>query len=139
MLSVLVGLNIGVATFETLWVATCFHQLFEGVTVGTSTVVWLAEKSLLVAIGYSFTTLLGMVLGMALSSSYSDTSVTALWVGGTLDAVGILVDTGLVEVAHISVPDLLYKTLAIRASTFVSLWLGAGAMAIVGYWTLAVT
>ncbi|KAF0694321.1 Aste57867_14795 [Aphanomyces stellatus] len=143
--SVIIGLNLGVATgaaFTTLLVALCFHQFFEGVAVGSSAVSAFksARNSIYTAIGYSFTTPLGIVLGIAINSSYSDTSSASLWVRGTLDAIagGILVYTGLVELLTYQYTinqEFHDKSRVVRALNYIFLWLGAGAMAVVGYWT----
>ncbi|KAF0694320.1 Aste57867_14794 [Aphanomyces stellatus] len=142
--SFIIGLDLGVATgssFNTLLVAISFHQFFEGVAVGSSAVSAFTStrSSVLTAIGYSLTTPLGMALGVAISSSYSDTSSASLWVRGTLDAIagGILVYTGLVELLTYQYTinqEFHAKPMSMRSLAYLFLWLGAGAMAIVGYW-----
>ncbi|KAF0700544.1 hypothetical protein As57867_008916, partial [Aphanomyces stellatus] len=66
--SVIIGLNLGVATgttFNTLLVALSFHQFFEGVAVGTSSVSAFSSvrTSIYTAIGFSLTTPIGIAIG----------------------------------------------------------------------------
>ncbi|KAF0694323.1 hypothetical protein As57867_014742, partial [Aphanomyces stellatus] len=127
---------------NTLLVALSFHQFFEGVAVGTSSVSAFSSvrTSIYTAIGFSLTTPIGIAIGMAINGSYSDTSSASLWVRGTLDAIagGILVYTGLVELLTYQYTinqEFHDKTQSTRSLTYVFLWLGAAAMAGVGYWT----
>ncbi|KAF0719396.1 Aste57867_1068 [Aphanomyces stellatus] len=99
-----IGLNLGVATgksFNTLLIAISFHQFFEGVAVGSSAVSAFTtlRSSVYTALGFSLATPFGMIVGIAINSTYSETSTAALWVRGTMDAVsgGILICTSLVE------------------------------------------
>ncbi|OQR84815.1 Zinc (Zn2)-Iron (Fe2) Permease (ZIP) Family [Achlya hypogyna] len=142
--SVIVGVELGVSSgdeFPTLIVAICFHQFFEGVAVGSSALSAFSDmKTLsLSAFAYALTTPLGVVIGILISSSYSDTSPTALWVKGTFDAIagGILVYTGIVELItyHYTInPDFHKKTFTGRGLNYMCLYLGSAAMAIIGKW-----
>ncbi|KAF0700543.1 Aste57867_8950 [Aphanomyces stellatus] len=142
--SFIIGLNLGVATgssFNTLWIAITFHQFFEGVAVGSSALSAFTtlRSSIYTALAYSLTTPLGMALGVAINSSYSDTSTMSLWVRGIMDAItgGILVYTGLVELLTYQYTinaDFHDKSLSMRACTYACLCLGASAMALIGYW-----
>ncbi|CAK4163339.1 unnamed protein product [Aphanomyces euteiches] len=142
--SVIIGLNLGVVTgnsFTTLLTALCFHQFFEGVAVGSSAVSAFSSVRTAVstAVAFSLTTPLGIVVGIGINSSYSETSTTSLWVRGTLDAIagGILIYTGLVELLTYQYtinPEFHTKSTGLRWLNYLFLWLGAGAMAVVGYW-----
>ncbi|OQR91128.1 Zinc (Zn2)-Iron (Fe2) Permease (ZIP) Family [Achlya hypogyna] len=143
--SVIIGLELGVAsggTFTTLLIALCFHQFFEGVAVGTSAVSAFTsiKASVFTALGYSLTTPAGVVIGILVAGSYSETSVVSLWVRGSLDAVagGILVYTGLVELMTYQYtinPEFHAKSLWGRSFNYTALYLGSAAMAVVGLYT----
>ncbi|KDO20023.1 hypothetical protein SPRG_14171 [Saprolegnia parasitica CBS 223.65] len=140
--SVIIGFELGVtsgATFTTLLIALCFHQFFEGIAVGTSAVSAFTSlrASLLTAVGYSITTPLGILAGILVSGSYSETSTVSLWVRGVLDAVagGILVYTGLVELLtyqYTISPEFHARPTWGRTFNYTALYLGSAAMAVVG-------
>ncbi|KAF4028734.1 ZIP Zinc transporter [Phytophthora infestans] len=142
--SVIIGLGLGVTTgsdFKTLLAALCFHQFFEGVAIGTSALSSLESKSKLFMVNFAFaiTTPIGQVIGIGIRSTYSDSSTTALWVQGILDCVagGILLYTGLVELLTYNMTtngQFLSRPAAQRFTLYISLWLGAGLMALIGKW-----
>ncbi|CAK4642164.1 unnamed protein product [Aphanomyces euteiches] len=142
--SVIVGLEMGVATgtsLKTLLIAICFHQFFEGIAVGSSAVSAFstARSSILTAIMFSLSTPIGIAIGIGVNSTYSETSVTSLWVRGTMDAVagGILIYTSIVELLtylYTINPEFHAKSSGLRSLNYLFLWLGAAAMAIVGKW-----
>ncbi|KAG3179332.1 hypothetical protein PC128_g16004 [Phytophthora cactorum] len=142
--SVIIGLDLGVTTgseFNTLLAALCFHQFFEGVAIGTSALSSLESKGKLFMVNFAFaiTTPVGQVIGIAIRTTYSDSSTTALWVQGILDCVagGILLYTGLVELLTYNMTtngQFLSRPTAQRFTLYISLWLGAGLMALIGKW-----
>ncbi|OWZ01558.1 Zinc (Zn2)-Iron (Fe2) Permease [Phytophthora megakarya] len=142
--SVIIGLDLGVTTgteFKTLLAALCFHQFFEGVAIGTSALSSLETKAKLFMVMFAFaiTTPVGMVIGIAIRSTYSASSTTALWFQGILDCVagGILLYTGLVELLTYNMTtngQFLSRPTAQRFSLYICLWLGAGLMALIGKW-----
>ncbi|ETO65041.1 hypothetical protein F444_17588 [Phytophthora nicotianae P1976] len=142
--SIIIGLDLGVTTgseFKTLLAALCFHQFFEGVAIGTSALSSLESKGKLLMVNFAFaiTTPVGQVIGIAIRSTYSDSSTTALWVQGILDCVagGILLYTGLVELLTYNMTtngQFLSRPAAQRFALYISLWLGAGLMALIGKW-----
>ncbi|KDO20938.1 hypothetical protein SPRG_14029 [Saprolegnia parasitica CBS 223.65] len=142
--SIIIGIELGVSSgdeFTTILIAICFHQFFEGVAVGSSAVSAFSEMKTLAlsALAYSLTTPVGVVIGILISSTYSDTSTTALWVKGTFDAIagGILVYTGLVELVtyhYTTNSEFHKKTFTGRGLNYMCLYLGSAAMAIVGKW-----
>ncbi|KAJ3158258.1 high-affinity Zn(2+) transporter zrt1 [Geranomyces michiganensis] len=141
--SIIIGLTLGAAReeFKSLFIALCFHQFFEGLAL--STVVMDADiKRRAVAIGmvvfYSFTTPLGIALGIALSESFNENATAALIATGVLDALsaGILLYDGL---ANIIVPHFQSKNFRGASAKgqlvqFFALWLGAFVMAVIGRW-----
>lgn len=142
--SVIIGLNLGVTTgsdFETLLAALCFHQFFEGVAIGTSTLSSIESKSKLFLVNFTFaiTTPVGQVIGILIRNTYSDSSSTSLWVQGTLDCVagGILLYTGLVELLTYNMTtngQFLSRPTAERYTLYIFMWMGAGLMALIGKW-----
>ncbi|KAL3661981.1 hypothetical protein V7S43_012788 [Phytophthora oleae] len=142
--SLVVGLDLGVTTgaeFQTLLTALCFHQFFEGVAVGSATLnsAESRTKLLLLNLSFAITTPIGQAFGIAIHSSYSPSSATALWVQGVFDCVagGILLYTGLVELLTYNMTTnqkFLKRKTWQRITLYISLWLGAGLMALVGKW-----
>ncbi|KAF4317591.1 hypothetical protein BBO99_00006387 [Phytophthora kernoviae] len=140
--SVIIGLDLGVTTgseFNTLLAALCFHQFFEGIAIGTSALSSIESKGKLFMVNFAFaiTTPIGQVIGIAVRTTYSSSSSTALWVQGILDCVagGILLYTGLVELMTYNMTtnhQFLSRSTAQRFSIYISLWLGAGLMALIG-------
>lgn len=142
--SVIVGVDLGVTAgteFKTLLAAMCFHQFFEGIAVGGSALEALGSMRnvLGVTLAFALTTPLGLALGIAVHSSYSSTSLSALWVQGVLNCVagGILLYTGLVELLtrHMTTnASFLARSDRERFLLYTACWLGAGAMAVIGKW-----
>lgn len=142
--SVIIGLDLGVTTgseFKTLLAALCFHQFFEGVAIGTSALSSLETKGKLFMVIFAFaiTTPIGQVIGIAIRSTYSDSSATSLWVQGILDCVagGILLYTGLVELLTYNMTTnghFLSRPTWQRFLLYFCLWMGAGLMALIGKW-----
>src|SRR5271170_6120825 len=107
--SVIIGLTLSTtgADFNTLFVVIIFHQMFEGLGLGSRLAILpFANGSRLpwlLAIAYAVVTPIGMAIGLGVRSTYDSASQTALVVSGTLDAIssGILLYTGMVELlAH---------------------------------------
>lgn len=142
--SVIIGIDLGVTAgteFKTLLGAICFHQFFEGIAIGGSAVGSIESFKSVVMMGVAFaiTTPIGLFIGILIRSSYSSTSVTALWVEGVLNCVaaGILVYTGLVELLtyHMTINEkFLKRSGPQRFTLYAACWLGAGLMALIGKW-----
>lgn len=142
--SLIVGLDLGVTTgseFMTLLIALCFHQFFEGVAVGTAAQESIEAPSKLLMMNFLFaiTTPIGQAFGIAIHSTYSSSSTAALWMQGIFDCVagGILLYTGLVELLTYKMTTnqkFLSRTMRQRFTLYISLWLGAGFMALIGKW-----
>jgi solute carrier family 39 (zinc transporter), member 1/2/3 len=107
--SVIIGLTLSTtgADFNTLFVVIIFHQMFEGLGLGSRLAILPFEKRSIwpwvLGIAYGIVTPLGMAIGLGLRTTYDSSSQTALLVSGILDAIssGILLYTGLVELmAH---------------------------------------
>jgi zinc transporter 1/2/3 len=143
--SIIIGIEIGVSsgtTFATLLTAVCFHQCFEGIAVGTSALPVFGDnwRHMLGAIlGFVSTTPVGIVIGIAISQSYSPTLLSSLWVQGILDAVaaGILIYTAIVELLTNQMTtnsDFHDKDGLFRGLTYTFVAVGSCSMAIIGYW-----
>ncbi|KAG3112242.1 hypothetical protein PI124_g8575 [Phytophthora idaei] len=144
--SFIIGLDLGVTTgseFNTLLAALCFHQFFEGVAIGTSALSSLESKGKLFMVSFAFaiTTPVGQVIGIAIRTTHSDSSTTALWAQGILDCVagGILLYTGLVELLtyNMTTNGQFLSRPTVQAglqcvSLYICLWLGAGLMTLIG-------
>lgn len=144
--SIFVGLTVAVAgaEFKTLYVVIVFHQMFEGLGLGSrlQSTPWPPKHrwvSWLFAIMFSVTTPLGIVIGLGIRTSYEMNSPRALITNGVFDAIsaGILIYTALVELIG---SEFLHSNEFENASLWTVLsaygWmaLGAGLMALIGAW-----
>ncbi|OWY95142.1 Zinc (Zn2)-Iron (Fe2) Permease [Phytophthora megakarya] len=142
--SLIVGLDLGVTSgseFPTLLIAICFHQFFEGIAVGNATSGSSDSrmKLMLLNLAFAITTPIGQAFGIAIHSTYSSSSTTALWVQGVFDCVagGILLYTGLVELLTYNMTTnqkFLSRSTSQRFTLYICLWLGAGLMTLIGKW-----
>lgn len=113
--SVIIGLTLATTEwdpedgdkFVVLFPVIVFHQLFEGIGLGSR--LSLLPRSLgtsvplLMGLGYAVVTPIGMAIGLGLRKTYTADTPTGYYVSGTFDAfsAGILIYTGLVELlAH---------------------------------------
>ena len=143
MHSILIGLALGVAagdTFVPLLIALVFHQFFEGFGLGSACVssgvvsIW-AHAGIMA--WYSLSTPLGVAIGIGMHSTFSETNSESLVAQGVLDSVsfGILLYSAIVELMSnhmILDKKLRAQSLVLQFSTFISLYLGVIAMAIIG-------
>ncbi|KAF2841052.1 Zip-domain-containing protein [Patellaria atrata CBS 101060] len=104
--SLLIGLTLVVAGdsfFLTLFAVIVFHQMFEGVALGTciaalpSSVSW--SHKLLMATAFMLVTPVGMAIGIGVLNQFNGSDPSTIIAIGTLDAfsAGILVWVGVVE------------------------------------------
>jgi solute carrier family 39 (zinc transporter), member 1/2/3 len=107
--SVIIGLTLSTSgtEFNTLFIVIIFHQMFEGLGLGSRLAILPFKKRSVwpwvLGIAYGVVTPIGMAIGLGVRTTYDSASQTALLVSGTLDAIsaGILLYTGLVELlAH---------------------------------------
>ncbi|KAI8985726.1 ZIP zinc/iron transport family [Trametes punicea] len=143
--SVLIGLTLAVNDeFKILFVVIVFHQMFEGLGVGSRLAyMQLPTKynwiPILGALLYGTTTPIGIAVGLGVRQTYNPDSTTASIVSGILDAFssGILLYTGLVELmAHefLFNADMLNGSNAKLAYALGCMVFGAGIMALLGRW-----
>lgn len=145
--SVFVGLSLAVSgdEFNTLFIVLVFHQMFEGLGLGTriAETPWPESKRFtpwLLALGYTITTPIAIAIGIGVRHSFAPGSRKALISNGCFDAIsaGILIYTGLVELmAH----EFLYANsfkgpngFKWMMLAFFIMCLGAGLMALLGKW-----
>ncbi|GJJ78337.1 solute carrier family 39 (zinc transporter), member 1/2/3 [Entomortierella parvispora] len=146
MHSVIIGISLATtvgSAFISLVIALIFHQFFEGVALGgrIAALKFSPREVMpwLLAMWFTFSTPLGVALGIGIRESYNGGSVTALIVQGTFDScsAGILLYTALVQLiasemnGNKNFRDMSTKD---QVTQFVALWLGAAAMAVVGKW-----
>ncbi|KAA8525225.1 hypothetical protein F0562_006911 [Nyssa sinensis] len=141
--SVIIGISLGVSespkTIRPLFAALTFHQLFEGIGLGgcISQAKFKSGAVAIMALFFSLTTPVGIVIGIGITNVYKDNSPTALIVEGIFNAAsaGILIYMALVDLlaADFMNPRMLSnKKLQLGAN--VSLLLGAGLMSLLAKW-----
>lgn len=145
--SVFVGLSLAVAgeEFVSLYIVLVFHQMFEGLGLGSriATTPWPRSKRWtpwLLCLAYTLTTPVAIAIGLGVRTSYPPGSRTALITNGVFDSIsaGILIYAGIVELmAH----EFLYSDefkgdkgfIKMLWAYFVMCW-GTGLMALLGKW-----
>ncbi|KAF2265027.1 Zip-domain-containing protein [Lojkania enalia] len=105
--SIIIGLTLVVAGdsfFLTLFAVIVFHQMFEGIALGTCIAGIPKEhasliKRLLMGLAYALVTPVGMAIGIGVIKTYNGSDKATLIAFGTLDSfsAGILTWVGLVE------------------------------------------
>jgi zinc transporter 1/2/3 len=108
--SIFIGLTLAVAgdEFITLYIVLVFHQMFEGLGLGSrlAEVSWPASKRwtpYFLGVGYGLSTPIAIAIGLGVRQSFAPESRTTLISNGIFDSIsaGILIYTGLVELmAH---------------------------------------
>ena len=108
--SLFIGLTLAVAgeEFKTLYIVLVFHQLFEGLGLGSRLAVVPFPKAkrwtpYLMALAYGLSTPIAIAIGLGVKNTYPPGGQTTLIVNGIFDSIsaGILLYTGLVELmAH---------------------------------------
>jgi solute carrier family 39 (zinc transporter), member 1/2/3 len=108
--SVFIGLTLAVSgkEFTTLYVVVVFHQMFEGLGLGSRLALTPFPRSkrwtpYVMGIVYGLTTPIAISIGLGVRMTYAPGSQTSLITNGVFDSIsaGILIYTGLVELmAH---------------------------------------
>ncbi|XP_022775746.1 fe(2+) transport protein 1-like [Durio zibethinus] len=141
--SVVIGLAIGASdnpcTIRPLIAAICFHQMFEGMGLGGCILQaeYRDRAKFVMAFFFATTTPFGIVLGIGLSSVYSETSPTALIVVGLLNAcsAGLLNYMAMVDLLAAEFMGLkLQANMKLQAWAYIAVLLGAGIMALMAKW-----
>ncbi|KAJ3018860.1 UNVERIFIED_CONTAM: hypothetical protein HDU68_010940 [Siphonaria sp. JEL0065] len=143
--SLIIGITLGVtpdSAFGTLLAAICFHQMFEGMALGVL-IGGLSNLSngtkKLLGLMYPMTTPTGLAIGIAVRNSYNSNSSTLIVVQGILDSLsaGILFFNTYCELMSEQVshsPHFLSLGSTLKVASFLAMYLGAAAMAIVALW-----
>ncbi|UPL02074.1 hypothetical protein LCI18_013008 [Fusarium solani-melongenae] len=144
--SVFIGMTLSVSignNFIVLLIAIIFHQLFEGLALGSriADISWRdgAIQPWLMALAYGYTTPIGQAIGLATHTLYSPDSEIGLLVVGILSAIsaGLLTFASLVELLAPDFLsdeswDILYGKARVYACLLV--FFGAFLMSLVGAW-----
>lgn len=144
--SVFVGLSLAVSgtEFTSLYIVLVFHQLFEGLGLGTRIAVapWPHRKRWMpwaLGIAFGLTTPIAIAIGLGVRQSYPPGSARALITNGIFDSIsaGILLYVGLVELVG---NEFMHNEEVRRGSTakvlfaYLCMMAGAGLMALLGRW-----
>lgn len=144
--SIFIGLTLAVSgeEFITLYIVLVFHQMFEGLGLGTrlAEVPWPASKRwtpYFLGLAYGLSTPIAIAIGLGVRTSFAPESRTTLLTNGVFDSIsaGILIYTGLVELmAHefMFSPYMQKGPVSRTLKAFALMVLGAGLMALLGYW-----
>jgi zinc transporter 1/2/3 len=142
--SLVIGVTLGVAeddVFTPLVAAISFHQLFEGMALGAliGTSKASSLRKLFMCLLYPLTTPIGIAIGIAVRRSYNENDQGLILYQGILDSlsVGILMYNSYCNLLGQEInQNKKFRNFEPRfkAANFISLYLGAAAMAIVGIW-----
>ncbi|KAL5202521.1 hypothetical protein ABZP36_013473 [Zizania latifolia] len=141
--SIIIGISLGASespsTIRPLVAALTFHQFFEGIGLGGCIVQarFRLRSAVTMAIFFSLTTPVGIVIGIGISSAYNENSPTALIVEGVLDAAaaGILNYMALVDLlAEDFMNPRVRNSGRLQLIISVSLLVGTTLMSLLGIW-----
>ncbi|TVU02024.1 hypothetical protein EJB05_52488, partial [Eragrostis curvula] len=141
--SVIIGISLGASedpsTIKPLVVALSFHQMFEGMGLGGCIVQakFNARSIATMVLFFCLTTPVGILVGIGISSSYNETSPTALIVEGLLNSVaaGILIYMALVDLlAEDFMNPKVQSRGKLQLGINVSMLVGAGLMSMLAKW-----
>lgn len=141
--SVIIGVTLGASespeTIKTLLAALSFHQFFEGLGLGgcISQAKFKSLRTIIMAVFFSLTTPVGIVIGIGISSVYSENTPTALIVQGIFNSAsaGILIYMALVDLLAADFMDpRMQSKIRLQLAANLSLLLGAGCMSVMAKW-----
>lgn len=143
--SILIGVTLVLApnsSFTTLFIAILFHQMFEGVGLG-SRIAGLVKSTLLMkllmCLFFILITPIGMAIGLGVINVYNGSgSKTTIWVLGILNGLsaGVLLWAGVVEMLAFDwlFGDLVHTTKRRTFFAFAGLVAGLILMSLIGKW-----
>ena len=145
--SVFVGLSLAVAgsEFKVLFIVITFHQMFEGLGLGTriAETEWPPSKwytPWIMAFAFTITSPIAIAIGIGVRHSWVPGSRKALIANGVFDSIssGILIYTGLIELmAHEFIFSNQFKgehSLRNMLTAYFIMCCGAALMALLGRW-----
>eukprot|EP01135_Chromosphaera_perkinsii_P011283 Nk52_evm64s2367 gene=Nk52_evmTU64s2367 len=142
--SVIIGLDLGISdndTFWTLLIAICFHQLFEGMAIGSLLTCTDMKRStkVLMSLFYPLTTPAGVAIGIVVRKSYNENAQGMILCQGILNslAAGLLMYSGYCQLIGGEInKSNKFATFSrtMKAMCFFAMYCGAGAMALLGLW-----
>ncbi|KAF7041208.1 hypothetical protein CFC21_051032 [Triticum aestivum] len=141
--SVIIGMSLGASenasTIKPLVVALTFHQFFEGIGLGGCIVQarFRLKSVLMMALFFSLTLPVGVVIGIGISSAYDENSPRALIVEGLLSAAaaGILIYMALVDLlAEDFMNPRVQNNGRLQVIINISLLVGTGLMSMLAVW-----
>lgn len=143
MHSIIIGLTLGNAdstSFETLLVALCFHQFFEGIALGTRVndlqcKSW--KKPILMGVIFVCMTPIGIGIGIGIKSTMNPPS--AILAQAILDSLsaGILLYSAYISLMSIEINHNVgfrNYSLSRKVFCFLCMYLGAAVMSVIGVW-----
>ncbi|PWA38365.1 Zinc/iron permease [Artemisia annua] len=141
--SVIIGISLGVSlnpnTIKPLIVALSFHQMFEGMGLGSciSEAKYNIRTMATMSIGFSVITPIGIVIGFLISNTYNENSHTALILEGVFNAAsaGILIYMALVDLLAVDFMKAKVQTnWKLQIMAFAFLIFGLGCMSLLAIW-----
>ncbi|KAI9136410.1 Zinc/iron permease [Paraphysoderma sedebokerense] len=140
--SVIIGLALGITTtdFVPLLIAIAFHQFFEGFALGAmiADTGFNYTKSIWMVLIYSFSTPLGIAIGVAVANRFNPNGPEAMVVSGIFHSAGagILLYSALVNIIAQDLLSRQFMKLPKRQKVyqFIALYIGAGVMSLIGKW-----
>ncbi|KAI3781495.1 hypothetical protein L2E82_11511 [Cichorium intybus] len=141
--SAIIGLSLGVSvspkTIKPLIVAISFHQIFEGMGLGSciTEAKFKIRTIATMSIFFTLTTPIGIALGFGISNTYDENSHTTLIVQGVLNATsaGILIYMALVDLLAMDFMKVKVRTSTkCQILTFISILLDVGCMSLLAIW-----
>ena len=142
--SIIIGMTLGVTAssqFTALFIAILFHQLLEGVALGSNAAeAGLSTRNiLLLAATYSLTTPIGIAAGIGVRNSLNTNSAPMLLTTGILDAIsaGTLIFLALGD--HMNAMKsqagwLRAQSLRVQLACFSAFFLGAAVLLVLALW-----
>ncbi|CAO3635287.1 unnamed protein product [Cunninghamella blakesleeana] len=145
MHSIIIGItlaNTKADEFITLLIALIFHQFFEGIALGTRVnelfyTGWV--RPVIMGLFYIIMTPIGIAIGIGIHASFNPNSSSSILANAILDSLsaGILLYNAYVSLMSAEInhnQEFRRFSLLRKSICFFSMYIGAGIMALIGYW-----